>query len=200
MNGAMDQPGMRLSRREALEQAARWMAVMGAVSVVMPAVALGTEVASPGDEALGGMVLALLGHVIPETDTPGAGNPDNVQFVMRAVSDGLLGVRSDTLMRLHHDLRQVASGPFEQLPHMAQAVALAKIDAETFGPAQPAITPWLSTKALILIAYFTSEAGASQQLRYEIVPGRFDPDLPLDKDWKPLSNDWAANAIKKGIA
>ena len=88
----------------------------------------------------------------------------------------------------------------QQAHSVAQAVALAKIDVETFGPAQPAITPWLSTKALILIAYFTSEAGASQQLRYEIVPGRFDPDLPLDKDWKPLSNDWAANAIKKGIA
>lgn len=198
----MDLAGPCLSRREALELAARWMAV---ASLAMPGLALGAEPASPGEGALGEMVLALLGHVIPDTDTPktgtkGARNPANAQFVMRAVSAGLLGVRPDTLVRLYNDLARIAAAPFERLPHAAQAVALAKIDAETFGGAQPAITPWLSTKALILIAYFTSEAGASQQLRYEIVPGRFDPDLPLDKDWKPLSNDWAANAIKKGIA
>ena len=44
----------------------------------------------------------------------------------------------------------------------------------------PALQQWPTIKGLILIGYYTSEIGASQELRYVLVPGRFDPDVKLE--------------------
>lgn len=64
-------------------------------------------------------------------------------------------------------------------------------DAAAFAPDQKD-HPWKKIKALILTGYYTSEVGASRELQYELVPGRFDPDLPLPADNRSWSSDWTA--------
>ncbi len=49
---------------------------------------------------------------------------------------------------------------------------------------------WRTLKALLLIGYYTSEVGASQELRYDLVPARFDPDVPLQPRDRAWSSDW----------
>lgn len=147
--------------------------------------------------------------VIPRTDTPGAGDVGTGDFVILALAHGLENARkpfSDSapyarFMRPDGSVRHVAwieselddragedflaSAPDKQLGLITQ------LDAEAYA-ARAGESPWKAIKALILTGYYTSEAGASQELRYEPVPGRFDPDLPLTPDFRAVSNDWTA--------
>ena len=52
--------------------------------------------------------------------------------------------------------------------------------------------PWRTIKTLILTGYYTSEVGASQELRFELVPGRWDPALPVTAETRACSSDWTA--------
>ena len=52
------------------------------------------------------------------------------------------------------------------------------------------LAAWKALKALIVVGYFTSEIGSSEALRYVLVPGRFDPDVPLSDNPKAFSTDW----------
>ena len=76
-------------------------------------------------------------------------------------------------------------------PAERRAAALAAIDSEAFA-SRDSVSPWKPLKALILTGYYTSEAGASQELRYELVPGRYDPDIPLAPTDRAWSSDWTA--------
>lgn len=44
--------------------------------------------------------------------------------------------------------------------------------------------------------YYTSETGASKELRYELIPGRFDPDIAVTRQFRALSNDWTGLSIR----
>lgn len=46
---------------------------------------------------------------------------------------------------------------------------------------------FLTFKELTMLGYFTSEAGATQVLRYEAVPGRYDGCMPLEE----VGRTWA---------
>ena len=46
--------------------------------------------------------------------------------------------------------------------------------------------------ALILTAYYTSETGGSRELQYELVPGKWEPDLPFVPGSRAWSSDWTA--------
>jgi glucoside 3-dehydrogenase (cytochrome c) hitch-hiker subunit len=49
---------------------------------------------------------------------------------------------------------------------------------------------WARMKSLILIGYYTSEVGANQELHYQLVPGRYDPDVAVKPGDRASSNDW----------
>ena len=68
---------------------------------------------------------------------------------------------------------------------------LAKLDGEAFAEGAQD-HPWKVIKGLILTGYYTSEVGGSKELRYELVPGRWDPDLPLKPTDRAFSSDWTA--------
>lgn len=42
--------------------------------------------------------------------------------------------------------------------------------------------PYLRLKELVLITYYLSEPGATQELRYELIPGVWDAEMPLGPD------------------
>jgi hypothetical protein len=144
--------------------------------------------------------------VIPTTDTPGAvavGVPAFVELALLHGLDetappvsGLVRMANyrgglPVLEEVARDLNRKAQGGFLGLKPDRQHELLAAYDAEAFAGEKPD-HPWKKLKALILTGYYTSEVGASRELQYELVPGRWDPDLPLPPNNRSWSSDWTA--------
>lgn len=132
--------------------------------------------------------------VIPRTDTPGASDVGVHQFLVIGLEHGLEGSRDPSLPgpkgRDHLDW---LAAQLERTGEKDIARAVTIIDQAAFaaGPASPP-TPWVRIKSLILLGYYMSEAGATRELRYELVPGRWDPDVPVSGDNRAWSSDWTA--------
>lgn len=124
--------------------------------------------------------------VIPRTDTPGALDVKVPAFVALALKHGLGGTGDSEAPGAPPGndyggwmVKALGPDPAKTLP---------EIDAAAFAQDAPP-SPWKALKGLILTGYFTSETGATKVLRYELVPGRFDPDLPI----KPRDTSWASD-------
>jgi hypothetical protein len=149
--------------------------------------------------------------VLPRTQTPGAGETGVGDFVILALAHGLDGSRgadvgaalpnvtryrrSDGSLRmlnwLENELDQRGRGDFLARSTAERLQALAKLDADAFAEGVGG-HPWKTIKGLILTGYYTSEIGGSKELRYELVPGRWDPDLPQKPGDRAWSSDWTA--------
>lgn len=156
--------------------------------------------------------------VIPRTDTPGAGDLRVGDFVILALAHGLAGTgdtrpgggpptassglagadfrgsKLDYLNWLEQTLDREAAGDWMASSAERRLEILTALDSAAFpaGPPQPQPSPWQPIKTLILTGYYTSEVGASQELSYELVPGRFDADIPLTPEMRAWSSDWTA--------
>ncbi|HEX8446922.1 MAG TPA: gluconate 2-dehydrogenase subunit 3 family protein [Sphingomonas sp.] len=150
--------------------------------------------------------------VIPRTDTPGASDVGVGDFLVLALNHGLDGTRDPgggsaaiqganqtatphggmfLLDDLAIHLRIKAGGDFNSATPERQRAAVEAIDAQAFAPGGERHM-WHKIKNLILTGYYTSEAGGSQELQYELVPGRWDPDVPLRSSDRAFSSDWTA--------
>jgi Gluconate 2-dehydrogenase subunit 3 len=186
------------------------------------AVALGVPVGynllarlNPSDAPTDGqraLMRAVAEHVIPRTTTPGAGETGTGDFVLVALAHGLEGsrrpvdartspvalaafLRDDGSLRhidwLAHELDRRSGGNWLKRAPGDRATILAALDADAFGQGANA-HPWRTIKGLILTGYYTSEIGASQELQYELTPGRFDPKIRLPPGARAWSSDWTA--------
>ncbi|WP_420381126.1 gluconate 2-dehydrogenase subunit 3 family protein [Novosphingobium sp.] len=149
--------------------------------------------------------------VIPRTTTPGAGDVGCGDFVVLALAHGLGGSlqpmrapvsaefvpfhRTDGSLDyagwLRAELDRRCNGSFMAQPLAAQRAAIGALDAQAFAN-DTGVQPWRTIKALILQGYYTSEAGGSSELRYEPLPGHYDPDVPVTPQTRAISNDWTA--------
>jgi hypothetical protein len=192
-----------IDRREALRRAAFLLG--GAISApTLAAVLAGCEAAPTGEAGWtplamtgeqGTMVATIADHIIPETDTPGARGAGVHRFIDTMLSAyctpderaaflaGLADV--DARARETHGKR------FLKLSHDQQRDVLARLDAEAYRrAAQTALKrqPFFRTmKELTLVGYYTSQPGATRELRHEPVPGRFEGCVPLSK----IGRAWA---------
>ncbi len=158
------------------------------------------------------MMRAVADHVLPRTATPGAGDTGTGDFVLVALAHGLEGtrqpvdtkaspvlvadfLRTDSSLRytdwLAHELDSRAGGDWLARAPDDRANMLAALDARAFAQGADA-HPWRKIKGLILTGYYTAQAGASQELQYELTPGRFDPKIPLLPGARAWSSDWTA--------
>lgn len=157
------------------------------------------------------MIASVSQLVIPRTDTAGAGDVGVGDFVILALAHGLEGSRApvaadampnlasfqrrDGSLRhldwLEMQLDQRAAGDFQKADAGRRIAALRALDGEAFAEGVRA-HPWRTIKGLILTGYYTSEIGGSKELNYELVPGRWDPDLPLTPAMHAYSSDWTA--------
>lgn len=145
--------------------------------------------------------------VIPATDTPGAGTVGAGDFAILALAHGLEGTRRPLPAPVAPALQPFVR-PDQSLDHVRwlehalgpkwlsrsraqQHAALAALDAAAFKGDSTA-QPWRAIKGLILTGYYTSEVGGSQELLYELVPGRFDPKVPITPETRAFSSDWTA--------
>lgn len=146
--------------------------------------------------------------VIPRTGTAGGGDVGAGDFALLAIAHGLEGtaepiaapttamlpyLRPGGSLRhaawLEAELNRRAGGKF--MVSSQRAAVLAALDNEAFAPALRD-HPWRTIKALILTGYYTTQAGGAQELRYELVPGRWDADLPATPQTIAWSSDWTA--------
>ncbi|HWU03437.1 MAG TPA: gluconate 2-dehydrogenase subunit 3 family protein [Novosphingobium sp.] len=161
--------------------------------------------------ALRAMLREVSQLVIPRSATPGAGDIGVGDFLVFALAHGMEGtrapvanpapglpLRADGSLRhaawLASELDRRAGGNWLAAPAPRRAETLAALDREAYpeGPPPAVPSPWRAIKGLILTGYYTSEVGGSQELRYELVPGRYDADIPLTPDYRAWSSDWTA--------
>lgn len=181
-------PGM--GRRSALKGAALLLAI-----AAMPATAARALAATNGRAAL----VARLGEiVIPSTKIPGAGIPAVYEFVALAVEHGIAGAPAKLFDLLAAELDALAGGSFLGVAPAVQGALIEQLDKRAFAVAAGPTTAWAMMKTLIIMGYYTSEIGGSQELAYELVPGRYDPDIPTPPGHQAQSNDWFGLSIRKG--
>lgn len=133
---------------------------------------------------------------IPATRTPGANAVGAGGFAERALNSGLFGGSPTSVGMVEGALNKAGECAFMRASADRQAMMLADLDRRAFADPRPqddAAKAWRSVKQAIVYSYYTSEPGATVELRYELVPGRYDPDIPLEDDERYLSNNWMAN-------
>jgi hypothetical protein len=198
------------SRRELLSAAVLLAVAVGVSSGVVLLSKLDDEDAPTERQRT--MMSAVSEHVLPTTDTPGAGKVGAGDFAIVALAHGLDGTRApvasaamaygladfrrpDGSLRylgwLERTLDRAANGDWLGKPAAAREKLLAALDAEAFAKGADA-HPWRKLKGLILTGYYTSEIGGARELNYELTPGRFDPAVPLRTGDRAYSSDWTA--------
>lgn len=127
--------------------------------------------------------------VLPRTNTPGAVDVGVPAFVALAFAHGMGGTADPKSPGAppDNDYGLWLENNFGRDP----TVTLPAIDIAAYAEGAPP-SPWKTVKALILTGYFTSQAGATRALRYELTPGRFDPNIPLRAGDKGWASDWIA--------
>ena len=143
--------------------------------------------------------------IIPTTTTPGAKAAGVPAFIIKMLADCYEQKTSDGFMasltafdancKTKYGKSFVELGETERIEALKAAEKQAYLDRDkykkevqswghsTIEGAQPF---FFMIKSLTATGYFTSEIGATQTLRYEAVPGRYDGDFPYkkgDKAW-----------------
>lgn len=133
---------------------------------------------------LSGDQFVLLEHVadtmIPATDTPGALAVDVPAFVRDMLSDwASAATRAEIVGALDAIERQAwaqLGASFLELAPERRLAVLRRYDEDAVSRQDPAYAKF---KYLVLVGYYQSEIGATQELRYELVPGVWRACLPL---------------------
>lgn len=137
-------------------------------------------------------VATIAEHILPQTDTAGARAAGVHRFIDTMLADYYApGDRARFLAGLAEvDARAERTNgrPFLRCRAGEQLALVEALDREAFAApappspasAPPAPAPFFRTmKELTLLGYYTSEAGATRELRHAQVPGRFEGCVPL---------------------
>lgn len=142
------------------------------------------------------IVAALAEIILPETDTPGARAANVNRFVDALLTGSFPPEDRDRFLEGLDDLdarcREDYAAPFLECTDGERLALVGELDDETFGPDAPERDPeapsfYRMAKELVVVGYYTSEVGAARELRTELVPGRYDGDVPYDE----IGRAWA---------
>jgi hypothetical protein len=134
--------------------------------------------------------------IVPATETPGAQEAGVPQFIaalsahwmtadeLAIFRTGLAGLDASAQQR--HHCAYAACTP-EQGADILQALrAASPYGGRTFSLTDRILDPkapfYLRLRDLVVLGYFTSEAGSNQELRYMPVPGKFESNVDI-KTW-----------------
>jgi hypothetical protein len=190
-----------IARREALRRVA--MLLGGALSA--PAIAgvlAGCDARGIGDgpwtpltmtKEQGELVATIAEHIIPETDTPGARAAGVHVFIDKMLAEHYPAEEKERVLGglagIDARMWERCDANFIDCSADNQRGVLAIIDQEAFAamPEQREVHWFRTLKELTLLGYYTSEIGATQELRYVAVPGRYDGCVPLTR----IGRTWA---------
>lgn len=181
-------PAHSLSRRELL----CGTAAVGALALATPRIAQNAAI-DPAD-------LTPLIDEISDLVLPGSRVARPGAFIASVLPSRWRGLTVDDVQRVGRWLDQAVQGQFLRRDLAQRYAALASLDAAAFGRAPAASRAvdaetgqsWQTLKRAVLTAWYTSEQGGAGDLAFQLVPGRWDPDLPIGNHPHPLSNDWLA--------
>ncbi len=131
---------------------------------------------------------SLADTIIPTTpSSPGALEgkvPQTLADVLNVwASAETRGRWSTTLVTLKKELDAGAAGSFEKGNIEERTARLGRLDAAVFASDNHPLKAYREVKSTIATAYYMSEPGATQELRYDPAPGDFDGSAPLGKTW-----------------
>ncbi len=200
MTQTSNDPQRTIDRREALRRAA--LLLGGALSAsTVAGVLAGCEARRTPNGAWAPralssdqleLVATIAEHILPETDTPGARTVGVHRFIDAMLADSypdeerrrFLAGLSDVDARAQRSCGRA----FLRCATAEQRTLLEQLDRETFGATAPPEVPFFRLmKELTLVGFYTSEAGATRELRHAPVPGRFEGCVPLDQ----IGRAWA---------
>lgn len=187
-----------IGRREALRRAVTLLggvlsapAIAGVLAGCDSRSADGTWRALTSDQAQ--LVATIAEHIIPETDTPGARGAGVHVFIDRMLA-GHYGDEDrkrvlDGFMDIDARAQREYGRPFIKCTPDEQRALLTRVDEEAFAPTTGRReVPWFRTiKELTVLGYYTSEIGATQELRHVAVPERFEGCVPVER----IGRAWA---------
>jgi len=142
------------------------------------------------------MVDTIAEIIIPATDTPGARAANVNRFVDAMLTGSYTPADRDRfltgLKETDARCRDAYGRAFVDCAPNEQRALVGELDDETFGPDAPDVDreqpPFFHMmKELTLVGYYTSEIGATQELKTRVVPGRYDGDVPYDE----IGRAWA---------
>jgi hypothetical protein len=121
--------------------------------------------------------------IIPETETPGALQVNVAGYLDGLMSDWASAQTQEehrlALIRLRVDLDAAVSGEFVSVSQADAEAALAALDARAFESDQ-SLQGYRTLKGWITQAYFATEAGAVQELKWVALPGRWDASVDIN--------------------
>lgn len=143
------------------------------------------------------MVDTIAEIIIPATDTPGASAAHVNRFVDAMLTGSYPPETRDGFLKgltsINARCREDYGAPFLEMSADQQRALVGALDAETFGPDAPEEVDrenpsfFRMMKELTIVGYYTSEIGATQELKTNIVPGYYDGDVPYDE----IGRSWA---------
>ena len=186
---------MEITRREAVR---RLTVLLGSAASASTVTALLSGCETPASTpdwapaALSSEQVDLLGivvdRILPRTETPGAveaGVPRFIDLMLERWAEpeererfltGLDGL--DLLMR------GAEGTTFRAADTEARTALLARLDQEAVQAREDEVDPlpfFATLKEWTLAGYYTSEVGATQELQWLPMPGRYDGDVPLEE-------------------
>ena len=178
-----------MTRRKALQGAASLIGGTIAVAqlgTLASRAALAQAESSPPqffDQAQFSLVERAVDLIIPETDTPGAHVAGVHHFIDLMLAEWASPVRRaryrQGLQSIDARARADAGGDFVSIPAAEQLSVLQALDQEAH-VAGTLDTFFRDFKKLVLFAYYTSEAGATEELRFDPIPGDYEPCVPIE--------------------
>ncbi len=181
-------PVAAMTRREAIKRAALFLGIAISPSLLTNALRAQARVAAAGTASrfLGAAHFEMVGiiaeRILPKTDTPGAvdaGVPGFIDLIygkyMGAADKtmftaGLDGVAAAATKSHGKSLAQLT--PDEQDALLRGIAVASQKSPKSF---------FLQIKELTVTGYFTSELVGRTVLKYDPIPGRFDPCIPLSE-------------------
>jgi hypothetical protein len=144
------------------------------------------------------MLKRVVDLIIPETDTPGAVGARVHQFIDLMLAEWASPARRSRYLAGLEDIdrraRHLGGKGFAENSKTAQLEVLRQLDDEAFAPGSPD-TFFGELKKMTLFAYYSSEPGATDELRFQRVPGDYQPCLPTEEDGRA----WFWNGYSYGL-
>ena len=120
--------------------------------------------------------------MIPTTDTPGAIAAGVPVFIRHMLSEWASPASRIEVAEVLEGVQKHAwakfGAAFVELPPERRHEVARGFDEERVSRKDPAYTKF---KYLVLVGYYQSEIGATQELRYELVPGAWRPCVPFSE-------------------
>ncbi|MBV1901184.1 MAG: gluconate 2-dehydrogenase subunit 3 family protein [Kordiimonadaceae bacterium] len=177
-----------LQRLAAITGGALSAPIVSAILAGAPSHAADKALTLLGDSDLE-LLAAIADTIIPDTDTPGARAAGVHHYMHLMLSEWYSETERQPMLAGLAEIDQTAQAAtgetFANSPADQQIAILQKFDMAVFTSGGNHF--FKAVKEMVIVGYYTSEIGASEELRYEPVPGPYQGCVPFSQ----IGRTWA---------